>query len=507
MQLEQSVRFIHDLPALRARSDASSAALQQADQIWTFEKWHRAIAHAASELEAAGLRPGDRLGIVGENGSVLATLIHAASRCQAWPVILNARLSARELETVLSHAEPKLTAFTTDVSPDALRHAQQRGALPVAWGELPTFQLTPPRAVAAEAVTGDPTKDVAALLYTSGTTGTPKGVMLTHQNLLYVARAATARRVQGCHSLSYISLPLSHVFGLTTLFLGTSYRGGCARLIPRFDPHQAIHELETRPITLFGGVPAAYARILDVLRARGRPLRPLALAYLVCGGSPLSASLRREVEDAFGLPLNNGYGMTELSPTVALTVAELGKADESCGLPLEELDIEIRGSEGKPVARGEIGVLHVRGPNVMRGYFKNADLSAQTIDGRGFLDTGDFARTDERGHLHIVGRAKDLIIRSGFNVYPEEVEAVLREHPSVTLAGVVGRQAGDNEEVIAFVQLAPGATLADGELETWCSSRLAPYKRPARYVQLDALPASSAGKVLKAPLRAMVQAS
>jgi acyl-CoA synthetase (AMP-forming)/AMP-acid ligase II len=497
------VRLIHDIPALQAAARPDAPALAQGETRWTYGAWQAAIETAAARLAEAGVRPGDRLAVIGENGLVQATLIHAASRIGAWPVVLNARLSDREIDTILEHSGARRAAFATDVSVEAEKHAARIGADDARWSPLPAFRFSALREAEPEPVTGDPAVDVAAMIYTSGTTGAPKGVMLTHRNLLHVARYGGARRALNARDRVYAALPISHVFGLASMFLGSIYHGGEVVLISRFDPAEALDLLERGGLTVFQGVPAMYARLLEYAAQAGRPIRAPTLRYLSAGGSPLEPSLRAEVETAFGAALNNGYGMTELSPTVSVTDARLGEADASAGTILDGLDVEIRDPEGRALPAGEVGVLNVRGPTVMRGYYRDPALTAKTIDARGFLDTGDFARLDENARLHIVGRAKDLIIRSGFNVYPEEVEAVLRAHPAVTLAAVVGRPAAGNEEVVAFVQLAPGARPSPGELERWAAERLAPYKRPAEIVALDALPASSTGKVQKAQLRAL----
>jgi acyl-CoA synthetase (AMP-forming)/AMP-acid ligase II len=499
-------RFVHDIPRAHAEARPHAPALAQGETRWTYGAWDAAIGVAEARLRDAGLRPGDRLACIGENGLVLATLIQAVSRLGAWPVVLNARLSAREVDAVVDHCGARLAAFATDVSPDAAAHGARFAARAADWAPLPPFAITAAREAASEPVAGDPGRDVAAMIYTSGTTGAPKGVMLSHANVLYVAKYSGRLRGLASTDRVFGALPISHVFGFASVFLGTTLYGGELVLVPRFDPKAALALLETGGLTVFQGVPAMFARLIEVARARGAPVRPDRLRYASAGGSPLDLTLKRDVEAALGTQLHNGFGMTELSPTVAQTRIGAPREDDACGPLVEGLTAEIRGPDGAPVAPGEIGVLHVAGPTVMLGYYKRPDLTAATIDARGFLDTGDLARLDAEGNLFIVGRAKDLIIRSGFNVYPEEVEAELRGCADVTLAAVVGRPGADgNEEVVAFVQLAPGSALTEADLEAWCAPRLAPYKRPERIVVVEALPASSTGKVQKAALRAMAR--
>jgi acyl-CoA synthetase (AMP-forming)/AMP-acid ligase II len=497
-----SVRRIDAIAPFQAERQPDADALVQGERRLTYGAWAAAIAAAAERLAAGGLRPGDRLMIVAENGLVLATLAHAAARLQAWPVILNARLSAREIDTIAAHAQPRLIAFATDISPDAAAHAERFETAPQGFPDLPPFLLTPAREAAPEPVHGDPARDVAALIYTSGTTGSPKGVMLSHANLLHVARFSGALRGLAPGERVFGALPISHVFGLASMFLGTTLYGGTLHLVARFDPAEALRLLAQERLTVFQGVPAMFARLIEHADAMGVPIEAPALRYSSAGGSPLDLALKARVEERLGVVLHNGYGMTELSPTVAQTRMDAPRRDDSVGPAIPGLEIRIVGAEDRPEEPGGVGTLQVRGPTVMLGYYRNEAETARVLSADGWLDTGDLARLDPDGALFIVGRAKELIIRSGFNVYPEEVEAVVAAHPDVTLCAVVGRRAEEgNEEVVAFVQVRPRAVFDEASLQAWCAERLAPYKRPARIVRLDALPASSTGKIQKAPLR------
>jgi long-chain acyl-CoA synthetase len=271
--------------------------------------------------------------------------------------------------------------------------------------------------------------------------------------------------------------------------------------VPRFDPSEAMRLLREEKLTVFQGVPAMFARLLEFARQTGRPIEAPALRYVSAGGAPLDLSLKARTEEALGVTLHNGYGMTELSPTVSQTLMHAPRDDDSVGPILPGLEVRITDKAGAELQRGEVGVLHVKGPTVMLGYYRDKEGTAKVVTPDGWFDTGDLARQDPDGALFIVGRARDLIIRSGFNVYPEEVEAVIASHPDVTLCAVIGRKVESNEEVWAFVQLRPGAAFDEAGMRKFCSERLAPYKRPARIVPMDALPASSTGKILKVRLR------
>jgi len=497
----EHIARIDRIPAESARVQPDATALIQGDIRLTFAEWEAAIANAADALASMGLRPGDRFVIVAENGIAVAVLALAAARADAWPVILNARLSEREIASITEHARPRFIAFGTDISPEAERHAGMFETQLVTLDAIPPFRLTPPLPCEPEPVHGDPKRDVAAMIYTSGTTGKPKGVMLSHANLMHVARnsgylrgLAPDERVYGC-------LPVSHVFGLASVFLGSALYGATNYLVPRFDPSEAMRLLREEKLTVFQGVPAMFARLLEFARQTGRPIEAPALRYVSAGGAPLDLSLKARTQEALGVTLHNGYGMTELSPTVSQTLMHAPREDDSVGPILPGLEVRITDKSGAEQPRGEVGVLHVKGPTVMLGYYRDPEGTAKVVTPDGWFDTGDLARLDPDGALFIVGRAKDLIIRSGFNVYPEEVEAVLASHPDVTLCAVIGRQVESNEEVWAFVQLRPGAAFDEAGMRTFCVDRLAPYKRPSRIVPMDALPASSTGKILKVRLR------
>jgi acyl-CoA synthetase (AMP-forming)/AMP-acid ligase II len=347
---------------------------------------------------------------------------------------------------------------------------------------------------------------VAALLYTTGTTGEPKGVMLTHRNLLFIAKVSSALRLLDRADRVYGVLPISHVYGLASVCLGTLFAGACLVLEPRYSPAGLVHALRDRGLSVVQGVPAMYAKLVDHLDATGESLSTPRLRFLYAGGSPLDPALKSAVEARFGCPLHNGYGLTEASPTVTQTRLDAPRDDCSVGPPIPRVEVRLADAQGVEVAAGDAGEILVRGPNVMRGYYRNADVTAKTVDAAGWLHTGDLARRGEDGDLFIVGRAKELIIRSGFNVHPAEVEAVLNAHPAVRQSAVVGRSVSGNEEVVAFVELAEGVYASGADLITFAAQHLAPYKRPAEVVILPGLPVSATGKILKQRLRTQAQA-
>ncbi|HDR9469235.1 class I adenylate-forming enzyme family protein [Burkholderia multivorans] len=494
---------IADVPARWAAQAPERAALIEDARRLSYAELARAVDAVASRLAALGVRGGDRVMIVAENSVAQVVLLFAAARIDAWALVSNARLSAAELDAIAAHARPKLTAFVTDTSPDARAHAARHeavraDALPVDIGAW-SYRLD--AHAGSEPVAADGAAQCAALIYTTGTTGTPKGVMLSHRNLLFIAAMSSTLRRVSPDDIVYAVLPVSHVYGLASVCLGSLYAGATLRLAPRFSPEAVRVALADERVTIFQGVPAMHAKLIEHLHTHGHAWHAPRLRFAYSGGSPLDAALKARVERVYGIPLHNGYGMTESSPTITQTPLDAPRADCSVGMPIPGIEMRIVGPDGADVPRGEVGEIRVRGPNVMLGYYRNVDATRAAVSPDGWLSTGDLARQDADGAVTIVGRSKELIIRSGFNVYPVEVEQVLNAHPDVVQAAVIGRPVEGNEEVLAFVELAPGATATDATLHAWCTERLAPYKRPARIRVLDALPAASTGKVLKHKLR------
>ncbi|WP_189442226.1 class I adenylate-forming enzyme family protein [Pseudoduganella dura] len=463
-----------------------------------------AVRETAGQLAALGVRPGDRVLVVGENSLAQACLIFAAGLCDAWFVCVNPRLTAREVDGIASHSGARRAFYLDGASPEAAAHGARHGAVHLpAPAPVGRWLAGPLNADARpEPVHADGARQCAALLYTSGTTGQPKGVMLSHRSLLHVAAvSATLRRlVPGDRACGV--LPVSHVYGLASVLLGTLHAGACLHLVPRFTPAGLLRMLRDDGITILQGVPALYARLLDA--AAGPVVSTLRFIY--AGGSPLTPALKARIEAAFGLPLHNGYGMTETAPTISQTPVDAPRADTSVGFPIPGVAIRIDGTGGE---------LWVRGPNVMLGYYRDAAQTAAVLRPDGWLNTGDVVRRGADGALFIIGRTKELIVRAGFNVYPLEVETLLNAHPRVVQSAVVGRPGPDgDEEVIAFVEArgegggsgAGDAAALAGELSAGLRGQLAPYKLPARIVVVPALPAGATGKVLKAALRDMALA-
>ncbi len=467
-------------------------------RVLTYSGFNQAILDATELLRSAGVGPGDRVTLVSENSVASAAIILACSRLDAWINPLNARMTDSEIGRIVAHCQPRVMIFTHKVSEGAARHAklyEARESEPAAFGQvmLCAFPDT-----ASEPVFEAAEDQVAALLYTTGTTGDPKGVMLSHRNLLYMAEASTTVRGLSSGEYLYCVLPMTHVFAFASAFLASIYAGAMIRYVARFVPADVL-EAYAQGVVVMQGVPAMYAQLLKYCADQNitEPKAPK-LRYLSAGGAPLDLDWKRKIENFFGLTLHNGYGMTETSPGISATVPGFKRDDDSCGPPLPGLDVRMVSPPGQRELRDGVGEIVVKGPNVMMGYYKNPEATAQVLDAEGYLHTGDLGRFDDGGWIFVVGRCKELIIRSGFNVYPPEVETALNSFPGVVQSAVVGERLQDgNEDVIAFVETRAAAGVTEEALKQHVKERLAPYKVPSRMVLTDKLPAAGTGKILK----------
>jgi long-chain acyl-CoA synthetase len=494
---------ISDIVEPWAERQANHPALVESEGTWTYGQLSSAISATKAWLLDGGVRPGDRIMVVCENCRSLVAVLMAAAQIDAWPVLVNARLSAREVDEIENHCGARRVIYTTSVSPHASRHARRKGAAieePTIVGPIGIGPLN--EQVEPELIDGNPANNVAALIYTSGTTGLPKGVMLTHRNLLFVATVSAKIRSLTPDDRVFGILPMTHAVGLSVVLLGTLLSGATLYLSPRFDPIAARATLEKDQITIMLGVPSMFAQMLDYARLRDlNSLRFPALRIISASGAPLDANLKDKVESLFGLPLYNGYGVTECSPTIAQARVDEPRSDTSVGVVFPGTHVKLVGPDRKPALPGEVGELWVRGPHVMKGYYRAPEETAEAIDVEGWFNTRDLARL-EGENLFIVGRTKDLIVRFGFNVYPAEVEAVLNAHPAVARAAVIGRatQGSGGEEVVAFVQPSPNFAITATELARYAAEQLAPYKQPSHIFLVPELPLTPTGKIARREL-------
>lgn len=454
---------------------------------------------ASQVLSASGASAGERVLLVCENTEDMIVALLGAVRSGAWAVPVNARMSPAEIDTIIDHCKPRLALFSS-MSEDAVSHAKRIGARQTGEAALHGAYV---RGYAS--VPEPDSSDVAAMLYTSGSTGKPKGVMLTHDNIAFIIESSIRQSVLLAGDRVFHALPLSHSFGLISGLLCALGAGATLRLCPRFSADKLARAILHDSVTVFQGVPAMFARLIQWAEKTGSPLSPNALRVCYIGGSQVDPTQKAKAEQLLGLTLHHGYGMTECAPTITRTFGQEPPHTITAGWPIPGVELELRDASGNPVPPGTTGEVYVRGPNVMKGYFRDDAQTRSVIDGSGWLRTGDLGTLSLRGDLTLAGRLKELIIHGGFNVYPAEVEIAISAYPGVAQCAVVGHPLAGDEEIVGFVEPGAGARIRPDDLVAFLRHRLAPYKIPQRWVLLDRLPASGTGKVLKSALKGLLE--
>ncbi len=460
----------------------------------------------AATLRDRGLRPGDKIALQLPNVPQFLIAYFGILKAGLVTVPLNPLLTAPEIEYHLSDSDSAALITHELFAGPAMDGAARAGGVDVyvvASGGVPEGAL-PFEALLASEDRGllHPTSsdDTAVLLYTSGTTGRPKGAELTHFQLYM--NCTTAGSLFGVlpDDVSVAVLPLFHVFGLSSVLDVAVRFGGSLVLVPRFEASAIIDAIERHRATIFSGVPTMYFALLRE-DTSGRDLGTLRAA--ISGGASIPGEVIRAFEAKFpGVVILEGYGLSETASTTTFNVSADERKVLSIGKPIWGVEVRIADADGREVPVGEVGEILVRGHNVMKGYYKRPEATAETLVD-GWLHTGDLGRRDEDGYVFVVDRLKDLVIRGGYNVYPREVEEVLYEHPHVVEAAVLGRPDERlGEEVVAFVAITEGVVVEEGEIVEFCRERLAAYKYPRAVRILPDLPKGSTGKILKRMLPA-----
>jgi len=482
-------------PARRALISPDRVALVFGDRPTTYAELHDRVARLAGSLRVAGAGPGDRIAYLGPNHPAFVETMFATYAIGGVFVPLNFRLTAPEIDYQLADSGAKLLIY----GPECAATVQASGAeivrVPLSAYEHMVLDGEP--AANDVAVTLD---DPACILYTSGTTGRPKGAVLTHGNVIWNSyNVLVCVDVTG-DTVTLTSAPLFHVAALNQCLLPTFLKGGCSVLMPSWDVDACLDLIERHRVTWMFGVTTMFAGLAQSDRFGSADLS--SVRNMMVGGAAVPSALIRTYHER-GLTFCQGYGMTETAPGATFLEAPESAAHVgSAGVPVMFADVRCVGPDLSPVAVGEPGEVQVRGPNVSPGYWRDPRATAQAFTGDGWIRTGDIAVVSDDGHYFIVDRLKDMFVSGGENVYPAEVEAAIFEHPAVVEAAVVGVPDPKWGEVgRAFVVLAPDAALDLSDLSDFLASRLGRYKIPKYLDVVESLPRTGSNKVQKAPLR------
>jgi long-chain acyl-CoA synthetase len=478
-----------------ASRHAGRVAVRVDNAAMTYRALDEASARVAGLLHGRGLEPGDRVAIMMPNVAEVPVLYYGVLRAGGVVVPMNPLLKVREVAYYLADSGAGLIFAWHAFENEARGGAEQAGAELIVVDEAGFPELLASAAPDDHVAERDD-GDTAVILYTSGTTGQPKGAELTHGNLISNTEVARADIVRaGPDDVIFGGLPLFHVFGQTVALNVAVAAGACLTLLPRFDAGHALQIIAGHGVTVFEGVPTMYVALLHQPDRAG--YRTPALRTCISGGAALPVEVLRGFEEAFGVPVLEGYGLSETSPVASFNHPGRERKPGSIGTPIRNVQMRVVDAEDHAVPQGEVGEIVIRGPNVMKGYWHRPDATAEAVRG-GWFHTGDLARTDEDGYFYIVDRKKDLIIRGGYNVYPREVEEVLYEHPAVAEAAVIGLpHPALGEEVGAAVALKPGAAVSAEDLRDYVKGQVAAYKYPRHVWIVDALPKGPTGKIQK----------
>jgi len=475
--------------------DPEQYAVRLDEQVLSYRDLDEMSARAASWLLGRGIGPGDRVGLMLPNVPEFAVLYYGILRTGAIVVPMNPLLKAREVDYYLSDSQTALALAWHGIAGEATEGARRAGT-DIVIIDAAELAATLDGCAPAPAVADRAPSDTAVILYTSGTTGPPKGAELTHDNLLHNVEVTSGTLLYlRPDDVIFGALPLFHSFGQVVGMGCAIASGACLTLLTRFDPGRALEIIKRDQVTVLPGVPTMYAAILH--NAGGNAGDVASLRLCVSGGASMPVELMRAFEKAFDCMILEGYGLSETSPVASFNHPDRPRKPGTIGQPISGVDMRVQTDDGEPLPSDVVGEIAIRGRNVMKGYWRRPEETAEVMAG-GWFRTGDLGRVDDEGYFSIVDRKKDMIIRGGLNVYPREFEEVLYEHPAVAEAAVIG--VTDDilgEEVAAVVTLKPGASASPEELRDHVKGQLAAYKYP-RYVWITAeLPHGDTGKILK----------
>ena len=476
-----------------AADHGDRVALKLDDAELHYAAFEEGAARVAGLLKEKGVEPGDRVGLMLPNVPYFPVIYYGILRAGAVVVPMNVLLKGREVSFYLTDPEAKLLFAWHDFGEAAEQGAKEADveAILVKPGEFEKLLGDAPRADENAERDGD---DTAVILYTSGTTGTPKGAELTHDNLRRNAEVTSQTLVKVDEDDVILgALPLFHAFGQTCAMNVAVATGATLTLIPRFEPKKALEIIKRDGVTVFEGVPTMYHALLGVDGEHDVS----SLRLCISGGSAMPVEVMKQFEEAFDAVILEGYGLSETAPVASFNHPDAERKPGTIGTPIEGVEMRVVDDDREPVDQGEVGEIAIRGHNVMKGYWNRKDATDEVIKD-GWFHTGDMATVDEDGYYSIVDRKKDMIIRGGYNVYPREIEEVLYEHPAVSEAAVIGVPDDSlGEEVGAAVVLKDGEDASADDIRAFVKERVAAYKYPRKVWFPDELPKGPTGKILK----------
>ena len=491
----------HLFDAIRSAAADGGVFIETADgKQWTYDDMLSQSGAIAAYLVELGVQPGDRVAVQVEKSPEAIMLYLACVRAGAVYLPLNTAYTLAEIDYFVGDAEPRLVVFApaaeAGITPLASRYGAQVETLDERGGGSLLQKAQGTRIPFADVERGP--DDLAAILYTSGTTGRSKGAMLSHDNLLSNAITLRSYWRFSCADRMIHALPIFHTHGLFVATNVVLLSGASMYLLPKFDPDQALSLM--RSSTVMMGVPTFYVRLTQ---HRGLTKEAAAsMRLFVSGSAPLLAETHRAFAEKTGHHILERYGMTETNMNTS-NPYDGDRVAGTVGFPLPNVSLRVTDPEtGQALPDGETGMIEVKGPNVFKGYWRMPEKTEAEFRKDGFFITGDLGRVDEKGYVHIVGRGKDLVISGGYNIYPKEVETEIDQLPGVIESAVIGVPHPDfGEGVTAIVILKAGATLDERAIMSGLQDRLARYKQPKRVIFMDELPRNTMGKVQKNVLR------
>ncbi len=474
-------------------------ALSEGGREITYSEFNDRTNRIATGLLGLGVRPGDPIGLLAPNSADWLLFYFGVLKVGAVAVTFSSLLAPDEMALLINHSKPRFL-FT---SPEKLKHLQNlRGKASLEKvicpdGDLELRQLTNMGTSSFKALDRNRT-ETAAVLYTGGTTGTPKGVLLTHENINVSAHnvAFSEHSTETDRALCF--LPFNHVFGQMHIMNATILSCGCLEILPAFNLDQVLETIQSRGVTKLFAVPTVYGRLLTLEGLRQKLGR---VRYCFSAAASMAAEIVRQWKERTGLTIYEGYGLTESASAVTYN-HYYRHVIGSIGTTVPGVEVEIRDKNGNRVRQGQEGEICIRGHNIMKGYLDNPEETRSAFWEDGWFRSGDVGLLDEDGYLFIVDRIKDMIITGGENVYPREVEEVLYTRQEIEGCAVVGIPDKEwGERVTAFITPKPGQKIVSEELKTFLKSRLSPFKVPKEYIVVNEFPKSPAGKILKRELK------